>query len=72
MKEVSKLLGGAKHTSFTTDTWSSNVNTICLLSLTAHWIDDAFAKVSAVLHAQSVQEAHTGEHIAAKMDKIGK
>ena len=34
----------------------------------AHWIDDTFAKISAVLHAQSVQEAHTGEHIAAKMN----
>ena len=44
-----------------------SVNTTCLLSLTAHWIDDAFVKVSAVLHAQPVQEAHTGEHIAAQM-----
>ena len=52
--EVSKLLGGAKHISFTTDIWSSSVNTTCFL--TAHWIDDAFAKISAVLHPQSVQE----------------
>ena len=32
MKEVSKLLGGAKHISFTTDIRSSSVNTTCLLS----------------------------------------
>ena len=69
-EEVSKLIGGAKHISFTTDIWSSSVNTTCLLSLTAHWIDDAFVKVSAVLHAQPVQEAHTGEHIAAQMENM--
>ena len=56
--EVSKLLGGAKHISFTTDIWSSSVNTTCLLSLTAHWIDDAFAKISAVLHAVSTRSSH--------------
>ena len=66
-EEVSKLISGAKHISFTTDMWSSSVNTTCLFSLTAHWIDDAFVKVSAVLHVQPVQEAHTGEHIAAQM-----
>ena len=69
-EEVTKLIGGAKHIIFTTDIWSSSVNTTCLLSLTAHWIDDAFAKISAVLHAQPVQEAHTGEHIAAQMENI--
>ena len=71
MKEtVSKLIGEAKHISFTTDIWSSSVNITCLLSLTAHWIDDAFVKVSAVLHAQPVQEAHSGEHIAAQMENM--
>ena len=69
-EEVTKLIGGAKHIIFTTDIWSSSVNTTCLLSLTAHWIDDAFVKISAVLHAQPVQEAHTGEHIAAQMENI--
>ena len=68
--EVSKLLGGAKHISLMTDIRSSSVNTTCLLSLTAHWINDAFVKVSAMLHAQSVQETHTGEHIAAKMENM--
>ena len=69
-KEVLKLIGGAKHISFTTDIWSSSVNTTCLLSLTAHWIDDEFVKGSAVLYAQPIQEAHTGEHIAAQMENM--
>lgn len=69
-EEVSKLIDEAKHISFTTDIWSSSVNTTSLLSLTAHWIDDAFVKISAVLHAQPVQEAHTGEHIAAQIENM--
>ena len=68
--EVYKLVGGAKYISFTTDIWSSSINITCLLSLTAHWIDDAFVKVSAVLHAQPIQEAHTGEYIAAQMESM--
>ena len=54
MKEVCKLIGTAKYISFTTDVWSSSVSIISLLSLTAHWVDDTFVKVSAVLHAQTV------------------
>ncbi|XP_065908971.1 zinc finger BED domain-containing protein 4-like [Dysidea avara] len=68
MKEVCKLIGTAKYISFTTDVWSSSVSIISLLSLTAHWVDDTFVKVSAVLHAQAVEESHTGEHIAAQME----
>ena len=69
-EEVSKLVGGAKHISFTTDIWSSSINITCLLSLTAHWINDTFVKVSAVLHAQPIQEAHTGEYIAAQLENM--
>ena len=70
IEEVSKLIGTAKYISFTTDLWSSRVNITSLLSLTAHWIDDAFVKVSAVLHAQAVEESHTGEHVAAQMEQM--
>ena len=69
-RKVSKLITGAKHISFTTDIWSSSVNTTCLLNLTAHWINDEFVKGSAVLHAQPIEEAHTGEHIAAQMENM--
>jgi len=69
-EEVSKLIGAAKYISFTTDVWSSSVNITSLLSLTATWINDAFVKVSAVLHAQAVEESHTGEHIAAQMEQM--
>ena len=66
--EVTKLVDETKYVSFTTDIWSSSVNNTSLLNLTAHWISDSFIKVSAVLHAQPVQESHTGEYIAAQMN----
>ena len=47
--------------------WSSSSNVICL---TTHWINDTFVKVSAVLHVQPMQEAHTGEHIAAQLQNM--
>ena len=34
-----------------------------LLSLTAHWLTDFFEQKSAVLHAQPMYRAHTGEYI---------
>jgi len=71
MKEdVSKLIGTAKYINLTTDIWSSSVNITSLLSLTAHWIDDAFVKVSAVLHVQAMEESRTGEHIATQMERM--
>ena len=67
---MSKLIAAAKYRSFTAVIWSSSVNITSLLSLTAHWIDDAFVKVSAVLYAQAVEESHTGEHVAAQMERM--
>ena len=55
------------YVSFTSDAWSSSVNDTSLLSLTAHWIDAQFKRTSAVLCAQCLTEAHTGEYIAAQI-----
>lgn len=55
------------YVSFTTDAWSSSVNDTALLSLTAHWINSKFKRTSAVLNAQCLTEAHTGEYIAAQI-----
>ena len=51
-------------TSFSTAAWSSGVNDTSLLSLTAHWINSQFKRTSAVLNAQCLTEAHTGEYIS--------
>ena len=69
-EEVVRLINSCddeSYLSFTMDAWSSSVNDTALLSLTAHWIDSQFKRVSAVLNAQCLTEAHTGEYIAAQV-----
>ena len=61
-EEVSKLLSGDEPVvSLTTHNWSCSSNDTSSLSLIAHWIDKSFTKVSAVLHTQTQEMAHTGE-----------
>ena len=70
-EEVSKLISGDESVvSLTTDIWSCSSNDTSLLSLTAHWIDQSFTKVSAVLHAQALEMAHTGQYIAERISSM--
>ena len=48
---VTQLKEGAEYLSFTTDCWSSDVNSDALLGFTAHWVDGSFQRQSAVLQA---------------------
>ena len=50
---------GVEYYSFTTDGWSTNVATHSLLSMTAHWIDQDFTKMSAVLGEKEIEGSHT-------------
>ena len=63
MSWVKSEIEGVTHVSFTTDTWSASAGSCSLLSLTAHWLTELFAKRSAVLHVQPLQESHTGEYL---------
>ena len=65
-----KLQEGADYISFTTDVWSSDVNSDSLLGLTAHWVDGNFQRKSAVLQAHSLDDRHTGEYIAMQLLKM--
>ena len=40
------------------------------MSITAHWIDDNWQPLSAVLQAHSLEERHTAEYIAMKTSNI--
>ena len=51
-----QLMEGAEYLSFTTDVWSSNVNSDVLLGFTAQWVDGSFQRQSAVLQAQELSE----------------
>ena len=58
--EVKKELADEYHFSFTTDIWNSDCGQLSLLSLTAHWVSSSFARKSAVLHDEILNESHTG------------
>ena len=63
--EVKKEIAGVKWFSFTTDIFT-------LLSLTTHWVNNNFERKSAVLNAQTLHEAHTGEYICSQYkDMLG-
>ena len=70
IRVIRSKLEVVKYLSFTTDVWSLNVSSDSLLSLTAHWVNDDFQLISAVLQAQSLEEQHTGEYMAMKITKI--
>ena len=40
--KIKTKLQGVNYISFTTDIWSSEVNSDSLLNFTAHWVDDTF------------------------------
>lgn len=61
--KVEGAMHGVKWFSFTSDTGISNDS---LLGLTAHWLSEAFDRMHAMLHAQSITGSHTGELIYSK------
>ena len=50
------------HTNITTGSWPSD-SQYSYLSLTGHWINQAWKKKQACFHAQSFNDSHTGEHM---------
>jgi len=66
-KELKKLYApGTEYYSFTIDGWTINVATHSLLSMTAHWVEQDFTKMSAVLCVKEMEGSHTGNAIGAK------
>ena len=61
---VENLISGAVPISLTTDIWSSSVNQVSMLSLTAQWLDEDFVLMKAVLHSQECRGSHMADRIA--------
>ena len=59
---------GVKYYSFTTDVWSMNTATHSLLSLTAHWVESNFERISAVLCVQQLEGSHRGNAICERLN----
>ena len=49
--KIKTKLQGVNYISFTTDIWSSEVNSDTLLSFTAHWVDDTSSILSSFASA---------------------
>ena len=63
-------LRNAKHFSFTTDIWSTNVSSDSLSSFTAHWITNDFQRLSVVLNVKLLEGSHTGAHLCGQYSEI--
>lgn len=63
-KHILKEIKYVKAISFTTDIWSSDVSLMSLQNLTAHWLDENFVPLSAVLNATNFRVSHTSKAIA--------
>ena len=66
--KVKEGVSSAYHISITTDVWSS-VAQDSYLSLTCHYITADFSRQQVCLHAAPFNDHHTGEHIAAMINK---
>lgn len=65
LKVEEALSSSCEFIALTTDAWSAdNSPGVALLSLTGHWIDEKFNRRYAMLHAQQLDEAHTGDYLA--------
>lgn len=61
---VQAAINEAAYLCLTTDTWTAQTTTTSFMSLTAHWIDEKFARQAAVLHCQKFDGQHTGIRLA--------
>ena len=69
-KQVEVEIAGVPHISFTSDLWSTTVSVNSLMSLTAHWLTEAFDRKRAILHVQPFDGSHTGDQICMKFEEM--
>ncbi|XP_046963301.1 zinc finger BED domain-containing protein 4-like [Vanessa cardui] len=69
-EKIKNLIKDLQYMSFTTDIWTEPGAGVSLLSFTVHGINDDFKRVSLVLKCVTLEERHTGDVIAQKLDEI--
>lgn len=70
-EKVKKLLKQFEKMSFITDLWSDSSSGVSLLSLTCHGIERDYERKLIILKAEVFNDdRHTGENIAAKIEKM--
>ena len=60
----------ARFICLTTDTWTARHSTESFISLTAHWINENFARKYAVLHCEHFTGKHTGLRLAESLTEM--
>jgi len=68
--QITELIKGVHYFSFATDTWSTSLNNHSLISLTVHWIDESYARRSAILHVHKMEGSHSGAAICQMIEKM--
>lgn len=66
---VNQLLQSSEAVSLTTDLWSS-LRMEAYMTVTAHFIDADWKMNSVVLETKQMDEAHTGENVAARLTEV--
>ena len=56
---LAELIKDVPFISLTTDIWSASLANDSLISMTAHWVNESFNRLSAVLHAQKIEGSHS-------------
>ncbi|KAL3847678.1 hypothetical protein ACJMK2_018575 [Sinanodonta woodiana] len=68
--KVRDLVSAQSDLSLTSDAWSEPSIGVSLLSLTAHWLTKDFRRKQVILAATPLDESHTGDYLASKLDKL--
>ena len=67
---VKNLISGSVSISLTTDIWSSSINQVSMLRLTAQWLDEDFVLKKTVHHSQECCGSQTADQIASSFEWI--
>ena len=67
---LAELIKDVPFISLTTDIWSANLTNESLISMTAHWVNESFNRLSAVLHAQKIEGSHSGIAICHMLEAM--
>ncbi|KAL0848776.1 hypothetical protein ABMA28_013207 [Loxostege sticticalis] len=69
-EKVKSVIKDLQYVSFTTDIWTEPGAGVSLLSFTVHGINNDFKRMSLVLKCVTLDDRHTGDLIAQKLDEI--
>ena len=67
---LTELIKDVPFISLMTDIWSTSLTNESIISMTAHWVNESFNRLSAVLHAQKIEGSHSGIAICHMLEAM--